>query len=212
METLSATESYSRVAGEYAAEFYHELDGKILDRTLLKRFAESVMGRGIACDLGCGPGEIAHYLYEQGLTSVIGMDLAEGMIEQASRLDARIPFSVGDMLCLPVQNDAWVGIAAFYSIVHFQEEQARKAFAEMYRVLQPDGLALITFHIGEGSVRRDEWYGQPVDITWYLFDVDDVGAWMQAAGFEMEDVIIRHPYPGVEHPSRRAYLFARKKV
>jgi hypothetical protein len=54
METLSATESYSRVAGEYAAEFYHELDGKILDRTLLKRFAESVMGRAIACDLVAG--------------------------------------------------------------------------------------------------------------------------------------------------------------
>ena len=30
------------------------------------------------------------------------------------------------------------------------------------------------------------------------------------AGFEEVEVIERDPYPGVEYPSRRAYLFARR--
>jgi hypothetical protein len=33
---------------------------------------------------------------------------------------------------------------------------------------------------------------------------------LRTAGFEVEEVVERDPYPGVEHPSRRAYHFARK--
>jgi hypothetical protein len=33
---------------------------------------------------------------------------------------------------------------------------------------------------------------------------------LKAAGFEIEEVIEREPYPEVEHQSRRAYIFARK--
>jgi hypothetical protein len=51
------------------------------------------------------------------------MDLAEGMIEQASRLDARIPFSVGDMLCLPVQNDAWLASPRFTAFAIFRKNR-----------------------------------------------------------------------------------------
>lgn len=37
------------------------------DRELLDRFAASVREIGPACDLGCGPGQIARYLHEQGV-------------------------------------------------------------------------------------------------------------------------------------------------
>jgi len=33
---------------------------------------------------------------------------------------------------------------------------------------------------------------------------------MEEAGFEIEEVIEREPYEGVEYPSRRAYIFAKK--
>jgi ribosomal protein S18 acetylase RimI-like enzyme len=34
--------------------------------------------------------------------------------------------------------------------------------------------------------------------------------YLESAGFEVEDLIIRYPYKDVEHQSRRAYIFARK--
>ena len=52
-----------------------------MDRQLLDRFADSVRGAGVVCDLGCGPGQVARYLQERGLP-VCGVDLSLGMIER----------------------------------------------------------------------------------------------------------------------------------
>src|SRR5262245_26954988 len=88
--------SYDSVAEAYASHLASELSGKPLDRHLLNRFAEETRGRGLVADLGCGPGQIAKYLHDQGLT-IAGFDLSEKMIECASRLFPGIDFSVGDM-------------------------------------------------------------------------------------------------------------------
>jgi hypothetical protein len=37
-----------------------------------------------------------------------------------------------------------------------------------------------------------------------------MAAWLRAAGFEIEEIVEREPYPEVEHQSRRAYIFARR--
>jgi sugar phosphate isomerase/epimerase len=58
----------------------------------------------------------------------------------------------------------------------------------------------------------DEWWGQPVNVDFNLFRSDEMAAQLQEAGWEGIEVIERDPYPDVEHQSRRAYLFARKRV
>jgi len=35
-------------------------------------------------------------------------------------------------------------------------------------------------------------------------------SYLEAANFEIEEIIERDPYPDVEHQSRRAYIFARR--
>jgi hypothetical protein len=37
-----------------------------------------------------------------------------------------------------------------------------------------------------------------------------MSGYLTAAGFEIEEIIEREPYPDVEHPSRRCYIFARR--
>ena len=44
------------------------------------------------------------------------------------------------------------------------------------------------------DLHKDEWWGQPVSLDFI---------------FELQEAIERDPYPEVEYPSRRAYLFAR---
>jgi trans-aconitate methyltransferase len=114
-------ESHDRLAEEYARRLFDELQHKPLDRELLNRFAAEVRGRGDACDMGCGPGQVARHLHDAGAT-VFGLDLSPGMVEQARQLNPEIPFREGNMLALDLPDEALAGIAAFYAIVNIPTE------------------------------------------------------------------------------------------
>src|SRR4051812_46839260 len=90
---------YDNLAEEYAAHIFNELEFKSLDRMLLDRFGEMVKPLGIAVDMGCGPGQIAHYLHARGIP-VIGVDLSPEMVRVAQRLNPEIHFQTGNMLAL----------------------------------------------------------------------------------------------------------------
>ena len=104
--------SYDCVAEEYGRRYFHEFDHKPFDREILDRFAERVRGRGPVCDIGCGPGEVACYLRDQGVEDVLGIDISPGMVEQARKLNPGVTFHQGDMLNLEAEDDSWGGIAA----------------------------------------------------------------------------------------------------
>jgi hypothetical protein len=55
---------------------------------------------------------------------------------------------------------------------------------------------------------NDEWWGQKVCVDFFFFSSDEVAGHLRAAGFEIEEIIEREPYPDVEHQSRGAYIFA----
>jgi SAM-dependent methyltransferase len=202
-------DSYDRVADEYSRRIFDELRHKPLDRELLDRFAAQVRDLGPACDLGCGPGQVARYLHERGL-AVVGVDVSPGMVAEARRLNPGIDFREGDMLALDVADGAWGGVAAFYSIIHVPRADVVRALWEVRRVLRPGGVLLLAFHVGEGCVHLDEWWGRTVCLDFTFFRPAEVTGHLEAAGFVVEEVVEREPYPDVEHPSRRAYIFARK--
>jgi SAM-dependent methyltransferase len=201
--------SYDQVADEYARRIFDELRHKPLDRQLLDRFAERVREAGPACDMGCGPGHVARYLHERGV-QVCGVDLSPGMVERARRLTPGVEFRQGDMMTLEAPDGAWAGIAAFYSIIHISRDEMARALREFYRVLRPGGLLLLAFHIGDGTIHLDEWWNQKVCVDFFSFRSEQMAGYLRAAGFEIEDIIEREPYPEVEHQSRRSYVFARR--
>jgi SAM-dependent methyltransferase len=201
--------SYNLVADEYARRIFDELQHKPLDRQLLDRFAASVRDVGPACDLGCGPGHVARYLHEQGV-QVCGIDLSPAMVERAGRLTPGVEFRQGNMLALDAADGSWAGIAAFYSIIHIPRSDMAQALGEIRRVLRPGGLLLLAFHIGDEAIHLDEWWGQTVCVDFFFFRSDEMAGYLRAAGFEIEEIIEREPYPDVEHQSRRSYIFAHR--
>jgi SAM-dependent methyltransferase len=200
---------YDPVAEEYAEKFFHELQHKPFDRALLDRFADRVRGLGPVCDLGCGPGQIARYLHERGVDA-FGVDLSPAMIEAAQRLNPGIHFEQGNMQALRAADGAWAGIAAFYSIIHIPRESVVSALRELKRVLKPNGLLLLAFHIGDEVVHLDEWWDKPVALDFVFFSLAEMEGYVREAGFVIEEVLERAPYETVEHPSRRGYIVARK--
>jgi ubiquinone/menaquinone biosynthesis C-methylase UbiE len=201
--------AYDRVAAEYTAHFLAELDHKPLDRALLDCFVEEVGGQGAVGDIGCGPGQVARYLSERGLTPV-GIDLSDGMVAQARQHHPAITFRQGSMLELDVADGSWAGLVAFYCIVHLEPDQVPTACAEFYRVLRPGGLVLVSFHVGRERRHRDEWYGSPVDLDFLFFERSTVEGWLEGAGFTIQARIERQPYVPHEVATQRAYLLARK--
>jgi ubiquinone/menaquinone biosynthesis C-methylase UbiE len=208
--TRSIRESYDRVAEEYANRRFNELQHKPLDRELLSRFATEVAGAGKVCDMGCGPGHVARHLRDLG-TEVFGLDLSPGMLRQARILNPDIAFREGNMLALDLLHGTLAGIAAFYAIVNIPEESLPVVFREMERVLQPGGLLFLAFHAGDENLREDQLWGISVSMEFFHFQPSAIRTHLEKAGFVIEDVVEREPYPPeVEYQSRRAYIYARK--
>ena len=205
----SVSDSYDHVAQEYVRHIAGELDHKPLDRELLDRFAARFAAGDLVCDIGCGPGHVARYVHDRGV-EVLGMDLSPGMVEQARRLNPDLEFRVGDMLALDVEDGAWAGIVAFYSIVHIPRNDVVSALRELRRALRPGGSLLMSFHIGDEILHVDELWDQPVSLDFIFFQPDEMREYLLTAGFDIEEVVEREPYPEVEYQSRRAYIFARR--
>ena len=211
-EPVSTTirDDYDRVAGEYARRIADELAHKPFDRALLDRFSRQVAGRGPVCDLGCGPGHVARYLREAG-TDAFGLDLSEGMLAEARRLNPSMHFVHGDMNALPLESNVLAGITAFYAIVNIPLETLPKIFKEMRRVLQLEGQLLLAFHVGDEQLKVEELWGQKIEMGFYLREPSVIQKLLENAGFLVQEVLTREPYPpDVEHQSRRCYILARK--
>ncbi|NLX09467.1 MAG: class I SAM-dependent methyltransferase [Chloroflexi bacterium] len=202
-------DGYDTVASEYAQRIADELDYKPFDRELLDRFAARLRDRGPVCDLGCGPGHVAHYLHQRG-AQAFGLDLSPEMVAQARALFPQVEYRTGTMRALDAPDNAWAGIAAFYSIIHIPHAEVTGVLRELRRVLQPDGLLLVAFHIGNETVHIDEWWGYDVSLDFFFFERAEMEGYLREAGFVIEQSQERPPYEDVEHPSRRAYILARK--
>jgi ubiquinone/menaquinone biosynthesis C-methylase UbiE len=200
---------YGTVAKEYAETFSGEHEKKPKDQEILHRFSQEIGDRRPIWDFGCGPGQTTKYLQNLGV-EISGLDLSEKMLEQARTLHPEIHFRKGNILELEFDNDSIAGAVAFYAIVHFTEEQVGIACREVFRVLQPGGIFLLTYHVGEETIHVEEFLGKKVDIDFMFFTTDVISGCLKKSGFEKIEVIEREPYPGVEYESRRAYVFATK--
>jgi len=192
----------------YAERLFNELDAKPLDRHLLNRFAESMKGKGLVADMGCGPGHVAKYLHLHGV-EMCGIDISPEMIRIAKGMSPEIDFKVGDMLSLDIADGSFAGIVAFYSIVHFDSSELATALSECRRVIKDGGLILLAFHIGDEVIHLDDLFDRPVDLDFRFHQTANVTNGLKSHRFTVIESIEREPYEGAEHPSRRSYLLAR---
>ncbi|WP_160716890.1 class I SAM-dependent methyltransferase [Chitinophaga solisilvae] len=202
---------YNQVAGDYAADRWDELSGKHFDRMLLKEFAAVNKDRGLCADFGCGPGQTTRFLYDHGLTDIVGIDLSPEMVSAARGLSPGIKFETGNLLAIAYPSAALGSAVAFYAIVHFSPEQVRQCFAEINRVLKTGAHFLFSFHAGDEVVHFDKAHDKDVDVDLFFFQTDDIAALLDETGFFIIDAIERRPYENVEYPSRRGYIWAGKK-
>ena len=215
-DAMAATRaSYDAVAGAYAEAMSDELQHKPLDRALLTAFAEQVhqAAREDArvWDVGCGPGHVTAFLAGLGLDAA-GVDLSDGMIAQATKRHPDLEFSTGSMTALPAPDASWDGLVSFYSLIHMIDDaDLRAALAEYRRVLADGGLLLLAVHAGQEVRHSTDWFGAEVDVSFRFFDPAWLSTELERAGFAVESLTRRQPYPGAEVVTERAYFLARAR-
>ena len=189
-------------------KFLDELVHKPLDRELLARFSASLGAQADVVDLGCGPGHTTAHLASSGLQPV-GVDLAPGMVAEARGYFPDLDFVVADFFNLPYPDHSFAGCLVFYCIVHLKQDQLVPAFEDMFRVLRPKGLLLVSFHVGSDPVFVDDFLESGAALEFFPFSVEVVTSALSASGFTNVEATQRPPYDA-EYPSHRCYVFASK--
>ncbi len=122
--------------------FLRRTHGAVVDLAAL-RAGERVL------DVGCGPGSLAVALRAPvGPTgSVHGIDASPEMIDvarrNASKAGVDVNFQVGLAEALPFPAGTFDLVVSQLAIHHLPDDLKQSAFAEMHRVLKPDGRCLI---------------------------------------------------------------------
>lgn len=200
--------AYDTVAESYADLVRDELDGRHLEHGLLATFADRVSSGGVL-EVGCGTGRITDQLHRLGV-DVAGMDLSPNMIEVARREHPHLRFEVGSMEVMDAGDSTLAGIVAWYSIIHTPPSHLPAVFAELHRVLRPNGPLLLAFQSGDERVRLEHVYGHSVSYDAYRLDPDAVVSMLVDADFEVDVRVHRAPM-GYESTSQ-AFLLARKRT
>lgn len=199
--------AYDAVAGTYVTAFGDDLQQLPLDVAVLEDLAERAPSPGPILDVGCGPGQVAHWLAGTG-RSVIGIDIALRMLDLARSGSSGLSVMAGDMRALPIRQSSCAGVVAYYSLQHLPRLALGSFLAEMRRVMAPGGLLVVAAHQGEGEVVVDEFLGQKVSpFGGTFYEPAELRRAVEGSSFTIVSERHRGPLPH-EFPSERMYLIA----
>jgi SAM-dependent methyltransferase len=109
-------------------------------------------------ELGCGTGNDAARLVDQGY-AVTAIDVSGEAITQAhSKFDSRVSFLVADMTSpLPFPAGCFDAVMSNVALHMFPDGVTRSLFAEIGRVVRPDGLFVFHVNALEDRPLRERW-------------------------------------------------------
>jgi len=98
--------------------------------------------RGPVLEAGCGAGRFVKYLHDRGY-ECHGIEYGEKTVEDVKDKWPELHVIQGDVESMPYPDNMFTGIISLGVIEHF-ENGPEKALAEMWRLLEPGGIALVT--------------------------------------------------------------------
>ena len=168
--------------------------GDPADNDGLVALRESLPADPRLLDLGCGAGEGP--LQFLPAERAVGLDFSGEQLRLArERVDADLVS--GEMTTLPFAADSFDAVTAFYSVIHLPIEDHADCYAEVERVLRPDGEFL--FSIGDDwAGENDDWLDSGEGMAWSFPALEETERLLEAAGLtvverygvrsEMDDV------------------------
>ncbi len=189
--------AYDTIAADYAARLPDTRAEAPLDLAMLDAFIADVTAEDGATvlDAGCGAGRLSRYLADRGCV-VEGVDLSPRMVAMARRDHPDLSFQVGSLTSLPFPDSIFAGVLLWYSTIHTPPAAQPLIYAEVARVLRPNGHVLVGAQAGEGT--RDvsaaySRFGHHVTLVRHRYTADRISAYLAAAGLAETARLVRRP-------------------
>ncbi|MGI8669281.1 MAG: class I SAM-dependent methyltransferase [Aridibacter sp.] len=128
-------EKYDRIGMNYNNT--RKADSFIVER-LLQHL--KLQNTGKYLDIGCGTGNYTIALNQNGF-DFIGVEPSTEMLEKAKAKNSKVEWKLGKSENIPLENETVDGILATLTIHHWKDFD--KSFAELNRVLKPNGRLVI---------------------------------------------------------------------
>ncbi|NPE09516.1 MAG: class I SAM-dependent methyltransferase [Asgard group archaeon] len=173
------SEGYDKAAEKYLAERHENLE----EMKFLPEFSSLIKQDGKVLDAGCGAGlPFTKYLSER--FHVIGIDISKKQIDLAKKNVPKAQFFVKDMTELDYPENFFDGILAYYSIIHVPRKEHHGLFKNFYRMLKPNGVALMCLHATDDpEYINDDFFG--AKMYWSGFDKDTNLKLLRDIGFQI---------------------------
>lgn len=135
----------------------------------------------VILDIGCGNGTMLGRLARACGCRLVGTDISEDVLESAKR---QLAGKRAELLCCPVDDmplgDATIDAALTINTLYFWDDLA-KGFAEIARVLKPDGAFVGTHY----TSRALEAYPH-TQFGYKKYAEEEIASAAQSAGFQAE--------------------------
>ncbi|TET28901.1 MAG: class I SAM-dependent methyltransferase [Candidatus Heimdallarchaeota archaeon] len=168
---------------QIAKKYLEKILSNLEEMSYLQEFISLIKKKGKVLDAGCGGG-LPYTRYLSDYFEVIGIDISEVQIELAKKNVPKAQFFVKDMTELDFPDHSFDGILASYSIIYVPREEHSDLFANFYRMLKPNGIALFSLHSTDDSGSIEDDFIE-ANIFWRGFDKDTNIRMLTEVGFEI---------------------------
>ena len=172
-------EGYNKAAKDYTAARNEEVP----EMAILVDFAKKIESGTRVLDAGCGGGyPFTKYLSEHFDT--IGVDLSEEQIKLAKKNAPKATLYCKDMTKLDFPNEYFGGIISYYAIFHIPREEHYDLLVNFYRMLKPNGVALLVFSLGDDpGYIGDDFFG--AEMYWNSWSNEIYLEMLEKIGFKV---------------------------
>lgn len=177
-------QTYDKIATRYCKK---TRQAKFLEweENYIRKFLSLVpRSNPLVLDVGCGDGRHSATIEKNG-GKAIGIDLSQGMLEEAKMLFPDGDFRKMDMRELSFGDDVFDGIWASGCIYHVPKSAISEVIDEFRRVLRTSGVAAVNFKFGTGEgmdANPKSYAGSPRYFAYYTrHEMEDM---FKGFGFE----------------------------
>lgn len=127
---------------------------------------------GKVLDLGCGHGKEVEYFIEEGGLEAVGVDLAEGMLDESERREKKGKYYEKDFRNLPneepFRDEEYDGIWANAALKFYPKDEMEQIVSDWSRLLKPGGTFYASFKL-KGDPEKDyEWLEEDENGNEYM--------------------------------------------
>lgn len=123
-------------------------------------------------DIGCGAGRTTIPLYNIGYKNIIGLDIAEEMINSARSLNNNINFDIGDATKLQYESETFdKAVFSFNGLMLIPRKESRvRALKEISRVLKKGGYFIFSTPYLDNKLESKFWTSEKYKWNQGIYD------------------------------------------